>query len=367
MKILVNIARLIVGLTFVLSGSVKAIDPVGTQYKLQDYAEAMGLGGILPDGMMLAAALLLITMEVMLGVWTLVGMHRKFTSRLLWLVMLVMTGLTVWIYAKDPVQDCGCFGDAIVLTNGQTLLKNIVLMALVTLMAWRPMMMPRLIWRKAQWIITFLVLGAIVAVAGWALYRLPLIDFRPYHIGADIKKSMEMPKGAKGPEYETTFIMEKNGDQKEFTLDDYPDSTWTFVDSKSKIVKEGYVPPIHDFAIQRIEDGEDITDEVLSHKGRTILIVAPHLEKADIAYFGELNELYDRAKAHQIPFYMLTASNEEAIGKWKDETGAEYPFCQMDDITLKTMIRQSPGIIVLKDGRIEGKHPAREAKTIVTQ
>ena len=159
--------------------------------------------------------------------------------------------------------------------------------------------------------------------------------------------------------------MEKDGEQKEFTLDNYPDSTWTFVDSKSKVVKDGYVPPIHDFVIQRIEDGEDITDKVLSHEGRTILIVAPHLEKADIAYFGELNKLYDWARKHDIPYYMLTASGEEAISKWQDETGAEYPFCQMDEITLKTMIRQSPGIILLKDGIVEGKYPAREARTVV--
>ena len=189
-----------------------------------------------------------------------------------------------------------------------------------------------------------------IATSTYCLYALPVFDFRPYHIGADIRKGMEIPPGAEQPQFETTFILKKNGQTKEFTLENYPDSTWTFVDSKTVQTSEGYVPPIHDFSMEDMTTGDDMTDDVISSKGYTFLLVSPHLENANDSYFGNMNQLYDYAQAHKYRFYCLTASNAKAIDRWRDMTGAEYPFLFTDETTLKTIVRSNPGLLLLKDG-----------------
>jgi hypothetical protein len=166
---------------------------------------------------------------------------------------------------------------------------------------------------------------------------------------------MEIPEGAKGPEFETTFILEKNGQRKEFTLENYPDSTWTFIDSKTVQISEGYVPPIHDFFIQTTDGSEDLTDSVLSRRGYTFLLISPHLEYADDSNFGEIDQIYEYCQSHGYPFYGLTASTDEGIQHWRDITGAEYPFYLTDETTLKTVIRSNPGLLLLKDGVVIGK------------
>ena len=353
--VLVNVARVVVGLTFVFSGFVKAVDPLGTVYKLQDYAEAVGLAGLFPEWMLTVASIALSLTEFLLGISILFAMRRKSTTRLSLAFMLVMTCLTVWIYAANPVSDCGCFGDAVRLTNGQTLLKNVVLTALclVTVCWWQRM--PRLISHANRWIVFNYSTVFIIAVAAWSLYFLPLFDFRPYHIGANIPKGMEIPEGAEQPEFKTTFIMEKDGRQQEFSLEEYPDSTWRFVDSKTELIKPGYEPPIHDFTIQRMSDGEDITDSILSAPGYTFLLIAPHLETADDTNFGHLNEIFDFTQEKGYGFFCLTASTGKSVAHWADITGAEYSFCNTDETTLKTIIRSNPGLILLKQGTVVGK------------
>ena len=164
-----------------------------------------------------------------------------------------------------------------------------------------------------------------------------------------------MPEGVKGPEFETTFIMEKDGEKKEFTLENYPDSTWTFIDSKTVQTKEGYVPPIHDFSITTQDGGEDITEEVLADKGYTFLLVAPQLEKADDSNFGDIDRIHEYAVDNGMRFIGLTASGDKAISRWREMTGAEYDFCITDGTTLKTVIRSNPGLVLLKKGRVIGK------------
>lgn len=354
-KIAVNISRLLVGVTFVFSGFVKAVDPLGTQYKLQDYAVAMGISDFVPDWLTLCGSVALATLEFILGVMLLFAINRRLVTKLLLLIMAVMTLLTVWIYAEDPVSDCGCFGDAVVLTNGETLLKNIILLAMTALLAWKPLLMPRFVPLGTQWLISQISIFSIIGLAIYDLYYLPIIDFRPYSVGADIRKGMEIPEGAEKTEFETTFILEKNGERKEFTLDNYPDSTWTFIDSKTVVTKQGYVPPIHDFSLIRTEDGEDITDMVLDNAGYTFLLVSPHLENADESQFGNIDMIHEYACENNCDFYCLTASGEEGIEQWRDKTGAEYGYCNTDEITLKTIVRSNPGLVLLKKGVIVGK------------
>ncbi len=350
-KVLVNSCRLVLALTFILSGFVKAVDPLGTQYKLNDYLEAMHLDAMVPDFATLGGSMLLAAMEFCLGVFLLFAIHRRLVSRLLVLVMGIMTALTVWIYIADPVSDCGCFGDAVVLTNGQTLLKNIILLAAAIVVALWPLDMMRFISKTNQWIVINYTAVFILIIEGYALYDLPQFDFRPYHVGANIMKGMEIPEGAEQPEFETTFIMEKNGERREFGLDNYPDSTWTYIDTKTIQTKQGYVPPIHDFSMTSL-DGEDLTEEILTNQGYTFLLVSPHLEDADDSQLDLINQVYEYAEDNGYPFYCLTASGEQGINRWRDITGAEYPYCLTDETTLKTVIRSNPGMLLLKDGTI---------------
>ena len=355
LKMTVNLCRIIVAVTFIFSGLVKAIDPIGTQYKLQDYLGAIGMAGILPNWTLLAVAVFLAAIEFCIGIFLLFAIQRRLISKLTVAFMVFMTMVTVWIVVADPVKDCGCFGDALHLTNTETLIKNIVLLVCSLVIMYRPLAMFRFVSKRNQWIVTNYTIVFILVSSGLSLYFLPIFDFRPYHIGVNIPRGMEIPKGAKLPQFKTTFIMEKNGQRKEFTLDNYPDASWKFIDSKTVQTSEGYIPPIHDFSITDNKTGLDLTNSVLSHKGYTFLLIAPHLETADDSNFGDIDRLYEYAQSYDIPFYCLTASTTKAIKRWIDLTGAEYPFCITDEAVLKTIIRSNPGLLLLKDGTIINK------------
>lgn len=355
LKMTVNLCRIIVALTFIFSGFVKAIDPIGLQYKLQDYLGAIGIPGFLPDWMLLIMAVLLAAVEFCMGIFLLFAIQRRLISKLIVVFMSIMTLITVWLVVANPVKDCGCFGDALHLTNTETLVKNIILLGCSIVIMQRPLAMFRFISESNQWIVINYTIVFIFVCSGLSLYYLPLFDFRPYRIGTNIPRGMEIPKDAEQPLFETTFIMEKGGQRKEFTLNDYPDSTWKFIDSKTVQVKEGYIPPIHDFSVADRKTGKDLTDSVLRHKGYTFLLIAPYLERADDSNFGDIDQLYEYAQTYNIPFYCLTASTAKAIQRWKDITGAEYPFCITDETTLKTIVRSNPGLLLLKDGTIINK------------
>ena len=355
LKMIVNLCRIIVAVTFIFSGFVKAIDPIGTQYKLQDYLGSIGMAGILPNWTLLAVAVFLAAIEFCIGIFLLFAIQRRLISKLTVAFMAFMTMVTVWIVVADPVKDCGCFGDALHLTNTETLIKNIVLLVCSLAIMYRPLAMFRFVSKSNQWIVTNYTIVFILVSSGLSLYYLPIFDFRPYHIGVNIPRGMEIPKGAKLPQFKTTFIMEKNGKRKEFTLDNYPDASWKFIDSKTVQTSEGYIPPIHDFSITDNKTGLDLTNSVLSHKGYTFLLIAPHLETADDSNFGDIDRLYEYAQSYDIPFYCLTASTTKAIKRWIDLTGAEYPFCITDEAVLKTIIRSNPGLLLLKDGTIINK------------
>ena len=351
----VNVCRFVLAATFIFSGYVKAIDPLGTLYKLKDYAAAMSLNGLLPDWVLVGVAIALGALEFALGVFMLFAVRRHVVSRIMLAFMTAMTVLTLWIFVADPVKDCGCFGDALKLTNGETLLKNIVLVACAALVAWRPVDMARFISRSNQWIVRYYTVAYIVITSVYCLYTLPIFDFLPYHVGMNIKQGMEIPEGAEQPEFESTFLLRKNGETREFTLDNYPDSTWEYVDTRTVQTKKGYEPPIHDFALTSCDTGEDITEQVLTKKGYTFLLVSPRLAVADDSNFGDIDQIYEYAEENGADFYCVTASANDEIERWRDLTGAEYHFCNADETTLKTMIRSNPGLILLKDGTIIGK------------
>ena len=258
-----NACRFLLAAVFIFSGFVKAVDPLGTQYKIQDYLEVFGWAASVPAFLPFLASVLQAMVEFCLGVYLLFGIRRRMTTLFVVLIMGVMTPLTLWLALSNPISDCGCFGDAVTLTNWETFGKNVLLLiAAVSVFKWGNRITP-LVTKRFDWLVA---MYTFLYISGMTLYcyrELPVFDFRPYHIGADIRKGMEIPEGEKPTVYETRFILQKDGVEKEFTLENYPDSTWTFVDSKTMVKEQGYEPPVHDFSIIRQEDGEDITDEVL--------------------------------------------------------------------------------------------------------
>ena len=348
--IITTVCRFVLAVVFIFSGFVKAIDPLGTQYKIQDYLDAFGWTDVFPESIPFIAAALLGMLEFCLGVYLFFGIRRIIAPRAVVAVMAIMTPLTFWLALDNPVSDCGCFGDAVVLTNWETFGKNVVLLAMsLVVLKWRKRIFP-LATTRFDWLIALYGFLYIFCMTIYCYRHLPVFDFRPYYVGADIRQGMEIPEGKEPTEFETRFVLQKDGVEKEFTLENYPDSTWTFVDSRTVVKKKGYEPPIHDFSMIRYEDGEDITEQVLADERYTFLLVAHQLEQASDSRIDLINELYDYCLEYGYAFYCLTSSSDEDILKWQEDTGAEYPFCLMDNITLKTMVRSNPGLILLKKG-----------------
>ncbi len=349
--VVANVCRTVLALTFIFSGFVKAVDPHGTQYKVEDYLYAAGLTAHIPEWLSLSVAGLLFTVEFCIGMMLLLAAKRHLAAWLALLFMLLMTVVAVWLYVANPVADCGCFGDAIHLSNAQTLAKNIVLLVCAIGVFCLHDRMQRFISDGNSSIVFNYSILFIIGTALYSLYFLPPFDFRPYHIGVNIAEAMQPTTSAAAPLYETTFLMEKEGVVREFDLDHYPDTSWTFVDSKTTILRQGTMPQIHDFTIVA-PNGADITDSLLAQQGYTFLLVAPSLDHADSSNFGTIDLLHEYALTYGYPFYCLTASTARAIAHWQDITGADYPFFFCDALTLKTMIRSNPGLILLHNGTI---------------
>ncbi len=271
--------------------------------------------------------------------------------------MAVMTPFTLYLALENPVQDCGCFGDAWRLTNWQTFYKNLALLGAAVAVAWHHRLMTRLVMEMNQWLVILYsrVFGFVFVCIN--LYGLPIMDFRPYHIGADLLQ--KMAPQTESAEVETYFLMEKDGRQQEFALADYPDSTWTFVSSRTEGLQgsEDVVPEITDFRMMRLPDSEDITEAFLGAEGYKFLLVAPFLEEADDGTLDRIAEVDDYCLRYDYPFYCLTASGDSAIHRWTEMTGADYPYCHTDDVVLKTMIRSNPGLMLLCGSTVVNKWP----------
>lgn len=351
----VNVCRFVLGAVFVFSGFVKAVDPTGSFYKIQDYLTAFGIISLFPEQLPMFVGMALAALEFCVGICLLFGIRKRAASALALLLMVFMTPLTLYLAIANPVSDCGCFGDALVLSNWQTFGKNVILLlaAIVTFAGHRKIV--GFMSDKTDWALSLYSFLFILALMAYCLYYLPIMDFRPYKIGNNIREEMSMPDDAKPSVYKSIFTLEKDGEQREFTLDDYPDSTWTFVKAENVLVEKGYEPAIKDFSLQDLQTGEDITDAVLADTTYTFLLVAHRVESAEDSNIDRINQLYDYSLEHGYGFYALTSSSESGIEEWRDRTGAEYPFCFMDDIALKTIVRSNPGMLLIKDGTILNK------------
>lgn len=361
-----SLCRSLLGITFIFSGFVKAVDPLGTVYKIEDYL--MAFGGWFTDLMPLAgtAAVALIALEWTLGVCMLFNVRTSITAWLSLAFYLVMTPLTLWIALTNPVSDCGCFGDAIVLTNWQTFWKNVVLLILVIVLLGCKKFIPQLLSWWGELVVLLLALGASATIMAYSYTHLPPMDFRPYKVGNHIPTLMEVPEGAPVDEYAITLIYEKDGIEQEFTLENYPkgDSTWTFVDQQSVLIKKGYEPPIHDFEILTM-NFEDITYDILESEEPITLITMYDLNKTNRTQAAKLMGIYHACMERGEQCYFLTGSGEEQIYAFGEEIGMdmetiESTFCTIDPVTLKTIVRANPGLFIVQNGTIMEKHNLRQ-------
>ena len=352
-KILVNFCRILLAVTFIFSGFVKANDPYGTLYKLNDYFASLG-GVQLPEIITLVMAIGLAFIEFTLGVYLLIGINRKNVSTLTVIFMSLMTLLTIYIFLFDPVSDCGCFGDAIILTNGQTLAKNIILLAAAIYLKRYSKLQAEIVPDKYKWIISFIAMASILFYAIYCIINLPVIDFRPYKIGTNLRANYESYSDPSN--IDIKIIYKKNGKTLELSADDEdPDSSWTYVETRREIKNKEQLKTSN-FYFEDAETGEDVTENILYNEGTALLIIIPDLRHADEGCADKVNDLYEYAIEKGYQFYCLTGSADPKDQTyWVEHTGAEYNFYIGDERLLKTIVRGNPGLVVIKDGIINKK------------
>jgi len=362
-NLVLQISRLLFGAVFVFSGFVKAIDPLGSTYKIEDYLRTFGgfFESLADYAFPLAIALS--TIELLIGLNLIFKIQLNITSILGLLFMIVMTPLTLYIAIKNPVTDCGCFGDALVISNWATFFKNLVLISLIILILVYQSKFRPFLSLKVQQIgtVTFIVAGILLSI--YSYRHLPMIDFLPYKTGVNIPKAMEIPENAPSDVYKTNFIYEKDGVQKEFTLENYPknDSSWVFVDQKTELISKGYKAPIHDFSIMNAQF-DDITQQVLNFPGQTYLFIMYDLNETSEKGAKEAEKTYQKYSKAGIKCIALTGSSDADVQKFKEKTDVTFTFWKTDPTVLKTMIRANPGLILLKKGTIQGKWNWRDFK-----
>ena len=333
MRLVKNLCRIIVGIVFIYSGFVKGIDPLGSDYKFTDYFNAFGMGWMNATTLFFSFA-----------------------------------PLTLVLALTNPVSDCGCFGDAMILTNWQTFWKNIILFLLAIMI---------FVYRKeyksslslmGQFSFLTLAGAGMLCLSIYCYRHLPVLDFRPYAVGKNITEGMRLPEGAKPDQYEVTlkYKNKQTGEIQSFTEENYPwqdTLNWEYESSSERLVKKGYITPIHDLVIEHPTLG-NITEEILEDDNHTILAVAYNLNQSDTQYQPAINRLAEYARKKGIRFYGLTSSTERDIEAYKKRNHVPYEFCTADEIQLKTMIRSNPGVIILREGTILDKWAGKDVPDV---
>ena len=350
LHVAVNVCRLLLAVTFIFSGFVKANDPLGTVYKLEDYVHAMAWF-TLPDTFLLGCAVLLAFFEFTLGVYILFGIKRRTTSLIALVFMVLMTLLTIYIVIANPVEDCGCFGDVLILSNGATLAKNIVLLGAAVLVNRYYRLQKDFLGSAMKWLVAFVSLCFIIGYAVYCIICLPVLDFRPYKVGTNLREAVMSDQ----QKFEVKIIYEKDGQILELSAEDEdPDSTWTYMETRRTEMATEHLATA-DFYVADA-DGEDVTEDILLADGYTLLLIIPDLMNADEGCVDKVNELYDYAQEKGWGFYCLTSSeDQQAQVYWNEHTGAEYAYYIAEERMLKTVVRGQPGLVLLQDGIIVKK------------
>ena len=356
-QVLTLLMRLTVGGVFLFSGFTKAVDPWGTCYKIIDYFTAMGLESWADKSLFFAVSIA--ALEFILGIELVVGAYRRSAPVLALVLMLVLTPLTLWLAVTDAVPDCGCFGDALHLSNWATFFKNLLLvLGIVYLMLFNKSL--RGIYGPAvHWVVAALSLALVLAVAYYGYFKQPLIDYRPYPVGTQlVSTNSALSDDSEEDEDDFIFIYSKDGEEHEFTIDSLPDEEdgWEYVTRYHARRPHGKVIVQNGNASNNIaildEDGNDITIDVLGGSRRSVLLLFPDLPHVGVVNSFALNELNDAALVADADVIGLTPASSNEIEQWKDISMASYPIYTMDDSELKMVARGNPAVVYLEDGKI---------------
>ena len=354
----VRFAQFLLGIVFLFSGFVKAVDPLGTKYKLIDYFNVLHIDFL--NNLAGISALLLIGIELLVGIMFIFNVLPKIGLWLASLMMIIFTPLTLFLAIKNPILDCGCFGDAIHLTNWQTFWKNIIF-DLILIYLW--INYKKLISTlPKQWLILGLSVVIVFLFQLLNILFLPIIDFRPYKLGVNLKE--ELNKSQNNVEYKSVLIYKntKTGEIKAFEENNIPwdDTTWIWQETKTEVIKKEDDNGIHDFYLYNYE-GIDITDSLLNISGPLLLIISYNLTEANKKGLEKTFAFAQEFTKKFFPVaYIITGSTEKEIKQMENSLPC---YClevlNADETMLKTMIRSNPGIIILKNGKIIGKHSFR--------
>lgn len=362
-NIIAQFSRIFVGVLFIISGIIKLNDPIGFSYKLTEYFSQGVFNMPFLEPFSLALAIFLVILEVLLGVTLLVGYKTKTTIWSLLILIILFTFLTFYSAYFNVVKDCGCFGDALHLTPWESFTKDLVLLFFILILFFNQKLIKPLFSTKKTNFLIYLSLFLSAFMAVWVLNHNPLKDFRPYKVGTNIEKAMEIPKGAPLPVVEMIFIYKVNGIDKEFTekdLTNIPQGA-TFVDRKDRVISEGYVPPIHDFTMTK--DDSDYKDELLKEP-KLLIFVTYDLQLSEPDGMEKLEKLNQEAKRKNYKVIAMTASGADQIAKAKKQYGLNLDFYFCDAIALKTIERSNPSILVLEKGTVIQKVHYKDIKDL---
>lgn len=360
MKYILWLLRLIVGALFIFSGLIKANDPLGLSYKMNEFFEVWGTTWAMDFSLALSVAM--IGFEIIAGIGLLLGAAFELFSFLLLLLTAFFTFLTAYVYLTDKIKDCGCFGDCIKISNAETFWKDVILLIMVLILfAYRKKIKPLFSGYPTS-VLMLLTTFFAFFIQWWTLENLPTYDCLPYKVGANIYQKTQIPPGAIPDEYETIMVYEKDGKQQEFTMENYPwqDSTWKFVDSRSKLVKKGNAEPeIKDFVIGDYDQNEQ-TEQILTAQGYTFLLFVKDPKNARTDNMDLLRNLMAKANEWNIPFYVLSSGNKETTDAFREQNKL-YPadYKVLDATASKTAMRSNPGLMILKDGVVQYKFSFR--------
>ncbi|WP_396179033.1 BT_3928 family protein [Flavobacterium sp.] len=353
-NIITQFSRIFVGILFIISGLIKLNDPIGFAFKLEEYFSQPVLNLPFLEPLALAIAVIMVILEVVLGIMLLIGFKQKLTIWSLLLMIVFFTFLTFYSAYFNKVTDCGCFGDALKLTPWESFTKDIVLLFFILILVINIKLIKPLFKNNVNAILTGITLVLCIFMAYWVLNHLPLKDFRAYKVGTNIEEGMAFPPDAEPAVIEMIFVYKVNGVDTEFTdkeLMSIPPGA-QFVDRKDKIISLGYVPPIHDFTMEK--EDVDFTSTFLAEP-KLMLFISYNLEIADEAGLQKLEALHQAAVKKGYKVIGMTASSQQEIAKVKAKYNFTFEYYFTDATTLKTIERANPSIVTLEKGTITQK------------
>ena len=353
MKYITHISRILVGALFIISGLIKLNDPLGFSYKLQEYFSADVLNITFLEPYALGISIFVVVFEVVLGVFLLIGYKPKFTVWSLLLMIVFFTFLTFYSAYFDKVKDCGCFGDALKITPWESFTKDIILLFFVLILFFGVKHIKPLFSKLPTTALALLSFIFCLWFGYHVLMHLPSKDFRAYKIGDNILENMKIPEGAPKAVQEFKWTFNVNGEQKEFvTNGSYPSVDGDYVGVETKVIKDGYEPPILDFSIE--SDDGDVTEEILS-QDNLIMIVSYNLDTAEKDGMKKLKSLSDEAIKQGYTVIGLTSSGTDAIQRIKEEYKLNFDFYLCDEKALKTVVRSNPGVLEIDNATVKQK------------